>query len=291
MSPTPGKPITAAGGVVWRMRDNAPEILVVHRPRYDDWTLPKGKLLPDEPKLLAAVREVAEETGAHAAVQQRLRTATYQVEGARKKVTYWAMRYLGGEFTPNREVDDAQWLGIGPAHSRMSYPVDRAVLADFDASPVADSVIVLLRHANAGKRTDWHGDDNLRPLDEKGVAQARALVPLLASFAPTRIYSADRVRCIQTVQPLAAHLDLDVQIEPAFADEVYDDSRDGTATTLLSLAKPDQVSVICSQGLTIPALIDRVGAGIRSSDTKKGAWWVLTVVDGDVVATDPYAAP
>lgn len=291
MSRKPGKAIIGAGGVVWRMRDNAPEILLVHRPRYDDWTLPKGKLLPDEPKLLAAVREVGEETGARVAVQKRLRAGTYLVDGARKKVTYWAMRYLGGEFTPNHEVDEIAWLRIGQARSRVTYEVDRAVLEHFDASPIADSIIVLVRHANAGKRTEWPGEDNLRPLDETGVEQARALVPLLAAFAPTRIYSADLVRCVQTVQPLADYLDLDVRIEPAFADEAYDDRQDGTATTLLALAKPGQVSVVCSQGVSIPALIDRVGAGIRSSDTKKGAWWVLTIVDGDVVATDPYDAP
>jgi 8-oxo-dGTP diphosphatase len=287
----PAKPITAAGGVVWRMRDGAPEILVVHRPRYRDWTLPKGKPLPDEPRLVTAVREVGEETGARVAVQQRICTVTYWVDGARKKVTYWSMRYLGGDFTPNPEVDEIAWLRIGRAHSRMTYSVDRAVLEDFDASPVADSVIVLLRHAKAGKRTEWRGDDNLRPLDENGVDQARALVPLLSAFAPTRIYAADRVRCVETVQPLADRLDLDVQVDPAFADEAYDESDGGTATTLLALAKPGQVSVVCSQGYTIPSLIERVGPGIRSSDTKKGAWWVLTVVDGDVIAADPYDAP
>jgi 8-oxo-(d)GTP phosphatase len=287
----PAKPITAAGGVVWRMRDGAPEILVVHRPGYDDWTLPKGKPMPDEPRLLAAVREVAEETGARVAVQQRVCTVTYWVDDVRKKVNYWSMRYLGGEFAPNDEVDEIAWLRVGRAHARMSYPADRAVLEDFDASPVADSVIVLLRHAKAGKRADWNGDDDQRPLDEHGTEQARALVALLENFAPTRIYAADRTRCVQTVQPLADRLDLDVRVEPAFSDEAYDGGAGGTATTLLALAKPGQVSVVCSQGYTIPSLIDRLGAGIRSSDTKKGAWWVLTVVDGDVIATDPYDAP
>jgi 8-oxo-dGTP diphosphatase len=287
----PAKAITAAGGVVWRMRDGAPEILVVHRPRYDDWTLPKGKSLPDETRLMTAVREVDEETGARVAVQQRVCTVTYSVDEARKKVTYWSMRYLGGEFSPSDEVDEIAWLRIGRAHSRMTYPVDRAVLEDFDTSPVADSVILLVRHAKAGRRVEWKGDDDLRPLDDNGIEQAGALVSLLSAFAPTRIYSANRVRCVQTVQPLADRLDLDVQVEPAFADEAYDERDGGTATTLLALAKPGQVSVVCSQGYTIPSLIERVGPGIRSSDTKKGAWWVLTVVDGDVIAADPYDPP
>ena len=102
----PTKGITAAGGVVWRIRDGAPEVQIIHRPRYDDWTLPKGKLLPGEPDLAAAVREVGEEIGATVAVQRRIGTIKYLVGDARKKVTYWSMRYRGGEFEPNDEVDN-----------------------------------------------------------------------------------------------------------------------------------------------------------------------------------------
>lgn len=287
----PSKGITAAGGVVWRMRDGAPEVLVIHRPRYDDWTLPKGKLLPNESELAAAVREVEEEVGATVAVQQRIGTIKYYVGDARKKVTYWSMLYRSGEFTPNDEVDAVEWLRVGRAYQRLTYNVDRSVLSDFSSSPVADSVIVLLRHAKAGKRTDWRGDDALRPLDPGGQRQAEQLASLLAVFAPTSIYAADRVRCVQTVEPLAAALDLRVRVEPAFCDDNYDDSPGGTATTLMALAKPGKVSVVCSQGLTIPALIDRLGPGVRSSETRKGGWWVLTVVDGEVVAADQYDAP
>ena len=285
------KGITAAGGVVWRMRDGAPDVLVIHRPRYDDWTLPKGKLLPNETDLAAAVREVGEEVGAVVAVQQRIGTIKYYVGDARKKVTYWSMRYRSGEFEPNDEVDAAEWLRVGRAYQRVTYNIDRSVLRDFASSPVADSVIVLVRHAKAGKRTEWRGDDNLRPLDSAGERQAEILSHLLSLFGPTRIYAADRTRCIQTVEPLAHALGLRVRVEPAFADEAYQNGPDGTVNSLLALAKPGKVSVVCSQGMTIPALIDEVGPGIRTSDTRKGAWWVLTIVDGDVVAADYYDAP
>jgi 8-oxo-dGTP pyrophosphatase MutT (NUDIX family)/phosphohistidine phosphatase SixA len=286
------KGITAAGGVVWRIRESAPEVLVIHRPRYDDWTLPKGKLLPGENDLAAAVREVGEEVGAAVAVQQRIGTIKYFVGDARKKVTYWSMLYRSGEFEPNDEVDAVEWLRVGRAYQRLSYNIDRSVLRDFAAAPVADSVILLVRHAKAGKRSEWRGDDDtLRPLDQGGERQAEVLSTLLSLFAPTRIYSADRTRCIQTVEPLAHALDVRVRVEPAFSDEAYQHGRDGTATTLLALAKPGTVSVVCSQGLTIPSLIDQLGPGVRSSDTRKGAWWVLTTVDGDVVSADQYDAP
>lgn len=285
------KTVLAAGGVVWRARDGAPDVLVVHRPRYDDWSLPKGKLLPDEPELLAAVREVGEEVGADVAVQQRIGTVKYQVGDARKKVTYWSMRYLGGEFVPNDEVDEVAWMRVGRAYRRLSYEVDRAVLSDFASSPVADSVIVLVRHARAGKRSEWRGDDRLRPLDVSGQRQAAELARQLAVFAPDRVLTADRTRCVQTVEPLAQRLGLPLRVEPQFSDEAYEDGPTGTANALLALAKPNTVSVVCSQGLTIPELIDRLGAGVRSSDTRKGAWWVLPVVDGDVIATDYYPPP
>jgi 8-oxo-dGTP pyrophosphatase MutT (NUDIX family)/phosphohistidine phosphatase SixA len=289
--PRPAKTIAAAGGIVWRMREAAPDVLLIHRPRYDDWTLPKGKLLPDEPDLIGAVREVGEEVGARVAVQQRVGTVKYTVGDIRKRVTYWAMRYRDGDFVANDEVDEIEWMRVGRAYRRLSYEIDRSVLADFAATPVADSMIVLVRHAKAGKRSEWRGDDRLRPLDPGGERQAGELAHLLALFAPTRIYSADRTRCVQTVEPLAAALDLRVRVEAAFADEAYEDGPDGTQNALLALAKPGKVTVVCSQGLTIPSLVDRLGPGVRSSDTRKGAWWALTLVDGEVVCADHYEAP
>lgn len=291
MAATTPEPVQAAGGVVWRARDGAPEVAVIHRPRYDDWTLPKGKLKRREPELLAAVREVREELGAEVVVQQRLASVGYEADDVPKRVTYWSMRYAGGEFEADDEVDAVRWLRVGRAHTSLTYPDDRAVLEAFDASPVADSAIVLVRHAKAGRRTDWDDDDSLRPLDAEGVAQARELAELLTVFGPTRIYAASRTRCVQTVEPLAGALGLHVAVEPAFADEAYDDRPTGTPARLLSLAKPGEVSVVCAQGFGIPSLIDRLGPGTRSSHTHKGAWWVLTVVDGDVIAADPYPAP
>lgn len=285
------KATLAAGGVVWRRRAGALEVAVVHRPRYDDWTLPKGKLDGAETALTAAVREVREETGAEVAVSRRIGTVRYDGAGGRKGVTYWAMRYLGGDFVASDEVDDLQWLAIPAARDRLSYATDRSVLADFAALPVPGSVIVLVRHAKAGKRSEWHGDDRLRPLDPRGRVQADALTHLLCCFAPERVYSADRVRCEQTVEPLAAALGVPVQVDPVFSDDSYRAAPAATLTAVLALGKPGAVSVVCGQGVGIPEVVDRIGPGLRSSETRKGAWWVLTLVDGDVVSADHYDAP
>jgi 8-oxo-dGTP diphosphatase len=283
--------VRAAGGVVWRTGEPDLEVALVHRPRYDDWTLPKGKVDPDEDLLDTAVREVGEEMGAQVEVSRRVGRVRYAVDERRKSVTFWAMRCIEEDFAPHDEVDAVRWLPAGAARAELSYDTDRHVLDDFLSAPVPDSVVVLVRHARAGKRSDWHGEDALRPLDPSGEQQARRLAELLRYFRPRAICAADRTRCIQTVQPLAARLDLQVQIEPAFADEYFMDNPSATETALLSLAKPGRVSVICSQGTAVPQLIDRLAPGVRSSETRKGAFWVLSFVDGDVVAADHYDPP
>ncbi|MEP7180254.1 MAG: NUDIX hydrolase, partial [Pseudonocardiales bacterium] len=217
ISPT----VVAAGGVVWRGRPGDIEIALVHRPKYDDWTLPKGKLMAGESQLAAAVREVGEEMGAAVAVSRRVGRVQYRHEGSKKSVAYWAMRYLGGDFMPNDEVDAIEWLSPAHAAKRLTYAVDLPVLAHFTALPLPDSVILLVRHAKAGKRSEWRGEDRLRPLDPLGAQQARELAEFLRRFAPQRVISADVTRCMQTVEPLAASLGLDVHLEPAFGDDSY----------------------------------------------------------------------
>lgn len=285
--PTPT--IRAAGGVVWRPRKNSVEIALVHRPRYDDWTLPKGKLDPGETELAAAVREVSEELGSTVAVSRRVTSVTYLTGSGRKHVTYWAMRHVEGSFVPNTEVDEARWLSPKEARGRLSYSIDRDVLADFLAAPAPDSVIVVVRHAKAGRRAQWAGPDVERPLEAAGQVQADRLVPFLRCFAPNAVIAGTPVRCQQTVAPFAEAVGLNVAVDPAFSDATYERSPATSETALLSLAKPGKVSVVCSQGLTIPGLIDTVAPAVRSSDTRKGAAWVLSMVDGTVVSADYYA--
>jgi 8-oxo-(d)GTP phosphatase len=264
------------------------EVALVHRPRYDDWSLPKGKLVDGESPLAGAVREVGEELGSRVAVSRRIGTISYDVAAARKTVTYWVMRHLDGEFEPNDEVDDVQWLRPKAARDVLTYYVDRRVMSDFAAVPIPDSVILLVRHGRAGKRGEWRGPDNERPLEPSGVAQADRLVGLLEMFAPNRIVSADLVRCVQTVQPLADHLGSKVRADPIFGDDAYTSAPAATEDALLALAKPGKVTVVCSQGETIPGLIERLGRGVVPSDTRKGAVWALSIVDGNVVSTDYY---
>jgi 8-oxo-dGTP pyrophosphatase MutT (NUDIX family) len=130
----PGETVQAAGGVVSRRGpDGALELLLVHRPRYDDWTLPKGKLEPGETHEQAAVREVQEETGLECELGRELPSTHYHDrKGRPKTVRYWAMRPLAGVAGPNGEVDEVRWASVDEAGRLLSYPHDDAVLRAFD---------------------------------------------------------------------------------------------------------------------------------------------------------------
>ena len=171
----PGKPgeIRAAGAVLWRPGPTGPEVVLVHRPRYDDWAFPKGKRLPGEHVLVTAVREVAEETGISVVLGRRLSQARYLSDGQPKRVDYWAARPAAGAAeqagaVPNDEVDRLEWLAVPAAGERLSYPHDARLLSDFASAPPASTACILLRHAAAQSRKAWRdageADDVARPL-------------------------------------------------------------------------------------------------------------------------------
>jgi 8-oxo-dGTP diphosphatase len=126
--------VRAAGGVVWRLVDELLFVLVVHRPGYDDWSLPKGKIdLVDPDDEHAALREVREETGWRCSLGRELPSVHYiDRKGRPKVVRYWEMRPLADEgFSPNGEIDAVRWVDLDLAHHLLTYDTDRDVLAAF----------------------------------------------------------------------------------------------------------------------------------------------------------------
>jgi len=287
--------IFAAGAVLWRPNPADPvrvEVALVHRPRYDDWSFPKGKLDPGETAVVAAVREIEEETGFRAQLGRHLGKITYPVPGHRKlkRVDYWAARAVGGEFVPNHEVDELRWEDPDTAFDQLSYPMDRTVLRRFRALPADTKTVLIVRHAKAGSRKQHRGDDRLRPLDSTGKAQAEALVAQLRAFGADSITAADRVRCIQTVEPLAEQLGVDIAIEPSLNEEDYAaDPQLGRKRTL-EIARRGGSPVICSQGKVIPDLVrwwaERDGVTVPATRNRKGSTWVLSLHEDRVVAVD-----
>jgi len=303
--------VRAAGGVVWRDGQGGPgdvEIAVVHRPRYDDWSLPKGKLDPDEHVLAAACREVIEETGLQPVVGVRLPSTSYLVapRGAHsgpglvpKVVDYWAMRVAGGEFTRNDEVDGLAWLPPEEAAARVTHEHDAGVVRTFAALPPITATLLLVRHGKAGDKREWEGRDAERPLEASGQAQAVWLAELLPWFRPERVLSATKVRCVQTVEPLASALGQKVVTEAVFDEESYGDDPAAVVRRFRELAAGGGVSAVCSQGGLIPgvigelveaddAVVDPNPAAHRDGNvrSRKGSVWALHFAGERLVQAD-----
>jgi 8-oxo-(d)GTP phosphatase len=288
--PEPAAPIRAAGCAVWRRGDDGRlETALVHRPKYDDWSLPKGKPEGGEHLLETAHREVLEETGLTVVVGRRSVRTGYVVAGpdgrpVAKEVDYWTAAWLGGEFVPNDEADELRWLPLDDAAALCSHGHDRDVLADLARTDVPlQPTLVLVRHGHAGARSDWDGPDDLRPLDPRGRDEAARLAAVLPVFGPLAVRTAPPVRCRETVTPLAERLDLDVQELPELGEDGFDaDPEAGLASVerLLEPAERPGVTVVCSQGGAIPSVLAALGvrwqgvAGLFPPSAKGSAWVV-----------------
>lgn len=287
---TPGRVVHAAGAVLWRHRRKTVEIAIIHRPRYDDWSLPKGKVDPGETEPMTAVREILEETGYRAHLGRRLGVVSYPVQQGIKKVRYWAARGLDGEFLPGSEVDDLIWLPTADAMKELQYPYDRKILRRFAKQPAATQTVLIVRHGTAGRRSRFNGDDTRRPLDKKGRAQAESLVDQLLAFGATDVYAADRLRCHQTVEPLAAELGVAIHNEPALTEESYAHNPKKARRRIDQIVALGGTPVICTQGRVIPDLIarwcERDGVRPDKSRNRKGSTWVLSLSGGRLLAAD-----
>jgi 8-oxo-dGTP pyrophosphatase MutT (NUDIX family)/phosphohistidine phosphatase SixA len=254
--------VRAAGGVLRRVGPEGIELLLVHRPRYDDWTFPKGKAHPGETDEETAVREVVEETGISARLGAELARTQYRDSRGRPKVVrYWAMQPESGSFEPHDEVDEIKWVPIADAASELSYERDHEVLEALRPP------LLVVRHASAGDREDWAGADAGRPLDERGRRQAEELVDQLAPYAIKRIVSSPFVRCVETAEPLARARGLEV--------ETSDDLAEGAdpARVRRLLLELEGESLVCVHRPELEPLFGKV---------KKGATVAVEVGDGDL---------
>lgn len=261
--------------MVWR-RDGAhpPQVCLVARGRYGDWSLPKGKLHPGEHPLAAAVREVAEETGVSARPQLSLPSTRYRVGGGWKRVDYWLMAAMSAApFHPGPEVDALVWLPAAEAMARLTYPHDALLVRQWQSMPPVTSVVLLVRHAYAGIRGQWSGPDHERPLTAQGVADAQRLCRLLALFAPQQLICASPQRCQQTLLPLTNGTA--VVVDPVF-DE-HNAAPAVVAQRLRDLASAASCTVVCTQGDVIGPALQAVSGEPRYAPvvTDKADGWLL----------------
>jgi len=294
--------ILSAGAVLWRPAGHGIEVLLVHRLKYDDWSLPKGKREPGEHVLLTAAREVLEETSVRPVLGPRLRRVEYLAHGRPKQVDYWAALAAHDQAAASHEVDEVCWLPLPQALDRLSYPHDAEVIAGLQ--PRATVPIVLVRHASAGRKRGRPAEDLVRPLDAEGVLDALLLADLLTCFAPrARVISSPALRCIQSVRPYAEGFGGSVEAKavltvPDRAAESFLDRTDRAETLrhlFRNLLAGGQPVVACLHGENLPLALAAACSVLGAPEPAdvdpslpKGAFLVLHVAAGTLVALERY---
>lgn len=231
-------PVLAAGALVWRLKNDKLQVLVVHRPRYDDWSFPKGKAEPGESMVLTAIREVAEETGRQIVLGRYLGKARRRlVSGRKKRTLYWAAQVLPeagpGEGlraavkpASKREINKVRWWKVEKAARKLTHADDKRLLARlvdwYESGQLQVHSLVLVRHAKAVSRATWGYGINseiTRPLVMgRGQAQARDVAALLSAYGVGELVSSPWRRCVDTLAPYAHGCGLDLRSDEAFTE-------------------------------------------------------------------------
>ena len=196
--------ILAAGAVVL---GPGRSVLLVHRPKYDDWSFPKGKLERGEHATTAAVREVEEETGLRVRLGVPLSSQRYPVKDGTKTAMYWVARPVGSSdvsrYEANQEIDAVAWVPLEEAVDRRR----------------KTRTLVVVRHGQARSRRTWRGNDRARPLLATGRQQAARLAPLLAAYDVRRLVSSSSTRCVETLAPYAQGTGRRLRLEHGLSEE------------------------------------------------------------------------
>ncbi len=270
------KVVVAAGAVVWRPRKRSVEVLLIHRPRYDDWSWPKGKLDPGESLPACAVREVAEETGVQVVLGRPLPAVSYRLtSGATKVSHYWAatvapegaaaVRARTRVKPAKNEVDEVRWVSAEKAMRMLSRRSDRAPLSallDYlDEGRLDTWAVQLARHGRARSRSAWAKGEDTRPLTSAGRRQALGLVPLLSAFGAEEVVTSPWARCRDTVAPYAEAAGLDLVLAPQLTEDGAEaDPRSARALVLETLRTRSPGAALCLHRPTLPLVLDAVSA-------------------------------
>lgn len=298
--------IMAAGAILYRVIEDEIEIGLIHRPRYDDWSFPKGKIEFGESSLAAARREVIEETGYAAKFGPLIAEIQYLAEGVPKRVKYWSAQAISEAkpITDLQEVDKFEWHSLKSAKTKLTHEEDRKVLKLFkDIIPGIDqnSTLILLRHAKALKRVEWIGDDGDRPLDNRGQVQSEKFRVIYEAYEIDEIFSSDAYRCLETVKPLARDLGLTVGISSDISEYQYSRDKEKPLKFAKKFLKASKDSgtpktvLICSHNPVLPKILKELAGGMAVDEIDRGLepgdGWVLFHRDGKVRAISFIQAP
>ena len=286
----PRSDVVAAGVVVF---GPGRRVLLVHRPAYDDWSFPKGKLDPGEHPAVAAVREVAEETGLHVRLGRPLASQRYPVSGRGKTVHYWVGWPVGEHdvsgYLVNDEIDEVVWVRADEAGEWLTYERDRETLSEAQRSRKKTRALVTLRHGKAWSRKGWSSKkpDTERPLVSLGHHQAQRLVALLAAYDVTRLASSSSVRCVQTLQPYADSTGWDLELDVGLSEE--EAGRKSVRKAVEDLLDDSRSSVLCTHRPVLPHVFEALG--LDEEKLEPAALFIAHHRNGRVVATEVHARP
>jgi len=285
--------IRAAGALLWReTQERSIEIALIHRPRYSDWTLPKGKIEEGETALQCAYRELVEETGIKASFTRQLGSIDYVENGEGKRVIFWAAHCAlnASTFIANEEVDQLRWLPCEEAMELSTYQSDREMIANFQSQEQRTDTLIILRHAKALERGDWDEPDSQRTLNEVGFDQAQLLIKHLEPFAIDEVYTSDYTRCMQTVTPLAHTRGLSITAVPSLNEQIFEEDPSRAVAFANALKQDEKNIVICSHNPVIPTMLRGIlNTKLKNKDLIKlepGDAWIVHRVKGEIVGLD-----
>ncbi|MBN2176509.1 MAG: NUDIX hydrolase [Demequinaceae bacterium] len=271
--------IIAAGALVWRVREDSLQVLAVHRPRYDDWSWPKGKTRRGETLPECAIREVFEETGKQVMLGQVLPSVSYTLQnGHAKRVTYWSAETTNTahpallarpryRLAPKREIDNTRWFTVEQARKMITMPSDLKVLDTlvkaYESGRLRTRAFILTRHARARKRSGWRHDDLARPLTVGGARRAHQLIRLFSAFGIRAIHSSPAARCLMTVQPYSTTIGKKISTHDSLTEAAHEEDPKVAAETFMELLASERNSVVCAHRPTMPTLLTMLEAATR----------------------------
>ncbi len=293
-------PILAAGAVLWRKNAIAQiEVLLVHRPRYDDWSLPKGKVEAHEELITCAYREVLEETGFDVTFGPFLMDVEYFVAEGLKRVSYWSARVTNPDkvFHANSEVDQVGWFTLEDSLTQVTRESDREVLETFINSPFDSYPLIFLRHAKALAREEWNSDDEDRPLDLLGQQQAKRILSMYQVYGLTEIHTSDAVRCHDTVSDMARALGLKLTVTAEVSEYTWRKSKgkERAKEYVKELVKQSVPILLCSHNPVLPRMLEKLTKKIDfdrpENKLMPAESWILHHNKKKIVQIDHLTAP
>ena len=290
--------IQAAGAVLWRrLSDELIQVALIHRPRYDDWSFPKGKVEQGEAEISWAHREVLEETGYTTIFGPELCKVQYAVGENLKTVRYWAAEAIGEAVAIHdaEEVDQLIWVTVEDAYTKLSRTGDQEVLRNFEKFGADTTPLILLRHGKALAREEWEGDDGDRPLAQLGQQQSKRMHALYHPFGVTEIHTSDAVRCYETVAPIARTMSLNLVYWTELSEYAFEKDKKAAINVVNDIIESEARAIVCGHNPVIPGIVAKF---IGKKNFKEldhgllpGEAWILHHKDGEIVAIDWVQAP